>query len=374
MPVEVGPVRTLGDRREFVDLPFRLHATGTPWIPPLRLERYAFLSRRLGPFFRHGEAELFLARKGGRVVGRISAQVDMNFNEFHGNAWGMFGFLETEEDIEVLTALLDAAAGWLRERGRDRMVGPMDFTMNDEVGVLIEGFNREPFVRQPWHPPYYQQLFERAGLEKVVDLLMWELRIEDKDKILPVIRRLADELEPKHGIKIRKMKRRALRRELDSFAEIYNEAWARNWGFVPYTREDLDAYAQELHLVFDRDWFMVAENENGETVGVAITVPDVNQVLKLMNGRLLPLGWWHYLNKRRIIDRCRIGFLGVKPAYQHTGVAAGFYIEHFEVSERSRIKWGEGGWVLETNKGLNRGMEALGGRIDKRYRVYERLL
>jgi hypothetical protein len=374
VPVEVGPVRTLGDRRDFVDLPFRLHATGTPWIPPLRLERYAFLSPRLGSFFRHGEAELFLARKGDRVVGRISAQVDTNFNEFHGNAWGMFGFLETEEDAEVLAALLDAAAGWLRERGRDRMVGPMDFTMNDDVGVLIEGFDREPFVRQPWHPPYYQELCEAAGLEKVVDLLMWELRIEDKDKILPVIRRLADELEPKHGIKIRKMKRRALRRELDSFAEIYNEAWARNWGFVPYSPEDLDAYAQELHLVFDRDWFMVAENEKGETVGVAITVPDINQVLKLMNGRLLPLGWWHYLNRRRIVDRCRIGFLGVKPAYQHTGVAAGFYIEHFEVSERSRIKWGEGGWVLETNKGLNRGMEALGGRIDKRYRVYERVL
>jgi GNAT superfamily N-acetyltransferase len=170
------------------------------------------------------------------------------------------------------------------------------------------------------------------------------------------------------------MTRRGLRRDLDAFAELYNEAWAGNWGFVPYTKEDLDAYAQELHLVFDRDWFMVAETEAGETVGVAITVPDINQVLARMNGRLLPLGWWHYLNRRRIVDRCRIGFLGVRPAYQHTGVAAGFYIEHFETSEVTRIKWGEGGWVLETNKGLNRGMEALGGRIDKKYRVYERAL
>jgi GNAT superfamily N-acetyltransferase len=374
VPVEVGPVRTLGDRREFVDLPFRLHGTGTPWIPPLKLERHQFLSPRMGPFFRHGEADLFLARRDGRVAGRISAQLDLSFNSFHENAWGMFGFLETEDDAEVLDALLRAAEAWLRERGRDRMVGPMDFSMNDEVGVLIEGFDREPLIRQPWHPPYYRRLCEEAGLEKVVDLLMWELRIENRDKILPIIRKLADELEPKHGIRIRRMKRRALRRELDAFAEIYNEAWARNWGFVPYTSEDLDAYAQELHLVFDRDWFMVAENENGETVGVAITVPDVNQVLKQMNGRVLPFGWWHYLNRRRIVDRCRIGFLGVKPAYQHTGVAAGFYIEHFNVSERSRIKWGEGGWVLETNKGLNRGMEALGGQIDKRYRVYERAL
>jgi GNAT superfamily N-acetyltransferase len=372
--VEVRPVRSRADRREFIELPFRLHATGTPWVPPLRIERRLFLSPRTGHFFRHGEAELFVARRDGRAVGRISGHIDLEFNAYHRNAWGMFGFLELEEDAEVLGALLEAAAAWLRDRGRDRMVGPMDFTMNDESGVLIEGFERDPLVRQPWHPPYYRRLCEEAGLEKAVDLFMWELRISDRDKILPVIRRLAGELEPKHGITIRKMDRRRLRRELDAFAEIYNEAWSGNWGFVPYTKEGLDAYAQELHLVFDRDWFMVAQNSGGETVGVAISIPDINQVLQRMRGRVLPLGWWHYLRRRRIADRCRIGFLGVKPAYQHTGVAAGLYMEHFAMAEATRVKWGEAGWVLETNKGLNRGMEALGGRICKRYRVYERVL
>ena len=159
-------------------------------------------------------------------------------------------------------------------------------------------------------------------MEKAVDLFMWEMKIGNRDKILPIIWRLADDLEPKHGIRIRNMSRRSLRRDLDAFGELYNEAWARNWGFVPYSKEDLDAYAQELHLVFDPAWFMVAETAEGETVGVAITIPDINQVLKRMNGRLLPLGWWHYLRRRSIVDRCRIGFLGVKPAYQHTGVAA----------------------------------------------------
>jgi len=372
--VEVAPVRSRRDRKEFVELPFRLHSNAEQWVPPLRLERRLFLSRRTGSFFKHGEAELFLARRHGRVVGRISAQIDHNFNAFHDNAWGMFGFLEVEEDPEALRALLDTAAGWLRDRGRDHMIGPMDFTMNDESGVLIEGFDREPLLRQPWHPPYYARLCEEAGLEKAVDLLMWELRISDRDKILPIIRKLSDELEPKHGITIRKMSRRHLRRELDAFAEIYNEAWSGNWGFVPYTKEDLDAYAQELQLVFDRDWFMVAENARGETVGVAITIPDINEVLKRMGGRVLPFGWWHYLRRHRIVDRCRIGFLGVKPAYQHTGVAAGLYIEHFAMAEATRIKWGEAGWVLETNKGLNRGMEALGGRICRKYRLYERAL
>lgn len=372
MSTVVRPVRSLADRRQFVDLPFRLHATGTPWVPPLRLERHLFLSPRFNSFFKHGEAGLFLAERDGRVVGRISAQIDHNYNAFHDNAWGMFGFLEFEEDPQALRALLDAASGWLGERGRDRMIGPMDFTMNDESGVLIEGFERTPMIRQPWQPPYYARLLEEAGLEKEVDLLMWQLHIAGREQVMPIIWDLAEQLEPKHGIRIRKMTRRGLRRDLDAFADIYNEAWSRNWGFVPYTKEDLDAYAQELHLVFDRDWFMVAETDAGKTVGIAITVPDMNQVLAKMDGRLLPLGWWHYLRRRRIVDRCRVGFLGVLPSWQHTGVAAGLYAEHFEMAATTRIKGGEMGWILETNKAMNRAMKAMGGEIVKRYRIYGR--
>jgi hypothetical protein len=370
--VEVSPVSSRADLREFIELPYRLHSNEEAWIPPLRLERRLFLSPRFNAYFRHGEAELFLARRDGRVAGRVSAQIDTAFNEFHDNAWGMFGFLELEEDAEVMQALLDAAAGWLAERGRDRMLGPMDFTMNDESGVLIEGYDLPAMVRQPWHPPYYKEICEAAGLDKAVDLFMWELHISGRDKVMPIIWTLAEQLEPKHGIKIRKMSRRHLRRELDAFAEIYNEAWSRNWGFVPYSKADLDAYAQELQLVFDRDWFMVAEDAGGKTVGVAISVPDINQVLKRMNGRVLPLGWWHYLNRKRIVNRVRVGFLGVRPAYQHTGVAAGLYAEHFDMSEVTRIKGGEMGWILESNKAMNRAMEAMGGRIVKKYRVYER--
>jgi GNAT superfamily N-acetyltransferase len=372
--VEVEPVASRGDLREFIELPYRLHSTADQWIPPLRIERRLFLSPRFNAFFKHGEAQLFLARRDGRVVGRISAQIDTAFNDFHENAWGMFGFLEFEEDAEALRGLLDAAAGWLRARGRDRMIGPMDFTMNDESGVLIEGFELEPMIRQAWHPPYYQRLCEEVGLEKSVDTFMWSLHITGRDRVMPIIWDLAEQLEPKHGIRIRKMSRRHLRRELDAFAEIYNEAWSRNYGFVPYSKEDLDAYAQELQLVYDRPWFMIAEDADGKTVGMAITIPDVNQVLKKMNGRLLPLGWWHYLRKRSAIDRCRVGFLGVKPAYQHTGVAAGLYAEHFDMAEVTRVKGGEMGWILETNKAMNRAMEAMGGEIVKKYRVYERSL
>jgi GNAT superfamily N-acetyltransferase len=370
--LQVSPVTSRGERSEFIELPFRLHANERQWVPPLRIERRFFLSSRFNAYFKHADAQLFLARRGGRMVGRISAQIDHAFNDYHGSNTGMFGFLELEEDPEVLEAMLAAVAAWLRARGCDRMVGPMDFTMNDEVGVLYEGFEREPLVKQPWHPPYYQRLCEAASLEKAIDLWMWELVIADRARILPILFELAEKLEPEHGIRIRHMRRRTLRSDLEVFREIYNDAWKRNWGFVPYSKEDIDAYAQELHLVFDPAWFMVAETAEGKAVGAAITVPDINQVLKRMNGRLLPLGWWHFLRRRRIIDRCRVGFLGVRREYQHTGVAAGLYIEHFDMAERHRVKWGEMGWILETNKSMNRGMEAMGGRIVKRYRVYER--
>jgi hypothetical protein len=348
--LDVSPVRGFADLRQFVALPFRLHA-GTPWVTPLKLERYLFLSRRANAFFTHGEAEYFLARRDGRVVGRVTAQVDRAFNEFHSSRWGMFGFLEFEEDAEVLGALLASAEAWLRERGCDRMVGPMDFQMNDESGVLIEGFDREPMIKQPWHPPYYQRLCEAAGLRKAMDLLMWERFTFDTAEVDPRLKRFAERARTKYGVRIRPMSRLHLRRELDSFAEVYNLAWSRNWGFVPYSKKDLDAYAFDLHLVYSRDWFMVAEVD-GEPAAIAITVPDVNQVLKKMRGRLLPLGWWSYLNKSRIVDRVRVGFLGVKPEYEHTGV----------------------GWILETNTSMNHSMEALGGRVVKRFRVYERLL
>jgi hypothetical protein len=372
VPVDVSPVHSLGDLRAFVRLPERLHA-GTPWVPPLRLERYLFLNRHLNAFFTHGTARLFLARRDGRVVGRVSAQIDRSYNEFHGDRTGMFGFLEFEDDPEVLAALLAAAEGWLRERGRDRMIGPMDFTMNDESGVLVEGFEREPWIKQPWQPPYYHSRLEAAGLAKSMDLLMWELELADRDTMRPIYFKLADELEPKHGIRIRKMRRRRLRREMDEFADVYNSAWSRNWGFSPYGKEDLDALAQELQLVYDRDWFMVAENDR-ETVAMAITVPDINQVLARMRGRLLPFGWWHFLRRGAIIDRIRVGFLGVKPEYEHTGVAAGLYVEHFAVADRTHRKHGEMGWILETNRPMNRAMERMNGRVVKRYRVYERPL
>jgi hypothetical protein len=371
MPLDVRPARSYRDVGAFIDLPYRLHA-GTPWVPPPKLERRIFLSRRLGPYAKRMDYELLLARRAGRVVGRISAHVDHAYNRHHDERRGWFGFFECEDDQEAARALVDAAAAWLTERGMDQMTGPADFSMNDESGIVIEGHDLAPMVRQPWHPRYYQALCEGAGLDKVVDLLMWSLEISDREQMLPILPELAKDAREKHGVTIRRMSRRRLRADLDVFAEIYNRAWRRNFGFVPYDSGDLDQYALELQLVYDKDWFMIAE-VGGEAVAMAITIPDINQVLKDMNGRLFPLGWWRYLRKSTSITRVRVGFLGVKPAFQHTGAAAALYVEHFETSARHpRIKGGEMGWILETNRAMNRGMEAMNGRVVKRYRVFGR--
>jgi len=375
MSVEISSVTGGRDLKAFVEVPFRLHANHPLWVPPLKLERRLFLNRRMNAFFTHGQAEYFLARRDGRAVGRISAQVNDAFNDHQNKNWGWFGFLEFEDDQEVLDALLGAAEGWLRERGKERMVGPASFTMNDESGILIEGYELRPMIAQPWNPRYYPERLEQAGMTKAMDLLMWNLEVADREKVLPVIFELAEKVQSEHGIRVRPMRRWQLRKDLDSFAEVYNSAWSKNWDFVPYSKKDLDALAQELHLVFDKHWFFIAEKEDtGEVVGMAMTIPDPNQVLEKMRGRLLPLGWWYFLNKSRIIDRVRVGWLGVRPEYQHTGVAAKLYVEHFNAAAVRRQKGGEMGWILETNTAMNRGMEAMGGRIVKRYRVYERVL
>jgi GNAT superfamily N-acetyltransferase len=377
MPVTVRPARSYRDVGAFIDLPFRLHA-GTPWIPPLKLERRIFLSRRtrLGTYASRIDFELFLAERDGQVVGRVSAHVDHAYNRHHDERRGWFGFFECEDDPEAARALIEAAEAWLRARGMTLLSGPADFTMNDESGIVIEGHDLPPMVRQPWHPPYYQRLLEGegVGLEKEVDLFMWELDISDREQMLPILPELAADARDKHNVTIRRMTRRGLREDFDIFAEIYNRAWRRNFGFVPYDKADLDQYAAEVQLVFDQDWFMVAE-VGDEPIAIAITIPDINQVLRKMHGRLLPFGWWHYLRRRRTIDRVRVGFLGVKPKFQHTGAAAALYVEHFDTSAaHPRIKGGEMGWILETNRAMNRGMEAMHGRIVKKYRVYRREL
>jgi len=372
--VEIRPVVSRRDRNAFIKLPWRLYRNEPNWIPPLLMDVRKRLDPKRNPFFRHAEAQYYLALRDGRPVGRISAHIDRHLNEFQHNSWGLFGWLACERDQEVIDALLGAAERWLAERGRDRMVGPMDFTTNDECGVLVEGCERAPTILNPWTPPWAPALLEGYGLTKAMDMNMWELYISDREKVHPAIWDAADKVSSQHGITVRPMRKRDLQNEVTKFLEVYNAAWERNWGFVPLTEEEVRVYAKDLKPVLDENWAFMAETADGEIVGAALTLPDFNQVLKHLNGRLLPIGWAKALYYKGKIDRVRVFALGVKPEYQHTGVAAKFYERHFDSAARTPQTGGEMGWILETNEPMNRAMEGMGGHVVSKYRVYEKLL
>jgi GNAT superfamily N-acetyltransferase len=373
MALEVRPVRSRADLSKFVKLPFRLYKGQENWVPPLIYERKRHLDRSKNPFFEHAEAEYFLAWRDGRPVGRITAHVDHRLNEVQQNEWGLFGFFECEDDQEAADALLRTAEEWNRERGRDRIIGPFDFSTNHECGLLVDGYDLKPQLLEFWHHPYYQRLFDGAGLTKAMDLFKYFLDVSDREKVLPVIFELADKVESEHGIVVRNMRKKDFHDEVKRFMEVYNSAWEKNWGFVPLTEAELADYAKQLKPLLDERWAWIAER-NGQTVGAALTLLDWNEVLVDMHGRLFPIGWLKFLTGRRKIRHVRVFALGVKPEYQHTGVAAKFYLEHFDQAARGVVHSGEMGWILEVNKAMNRGMEAMGGRIVKRYRIYEKML
>jgi hypothetical protein len=322
MTVTIRPVASRRELRAFISLPWQIYRDEPNWVAPLRMDLKKRLDPRKNPFFKHADAQYFLAHRDGRAVGRISAHIDHNFNKYQDNEWGLFGWFECEDDPEAARALVDGAEGWLRGHGRDRMVGPMDFTTNDEIGVLIAGHEYPPIILCPWHHAYYQRLFEQdVGMDKAMDLYMWSLHVTGRENVHPALWRAADRLESEHGIVCRNFRKRDLQQEITRFLEVYNSSWERNWGFMPLT-EEVRHYAKDLKPVLDENWAMVAERKDtGEVVGAALTLPDFNQVLAKINGQLLPFGWITALREKKNIDAVRVFALGVKPAYQHTGIA-----------------------------------------------------
>ncbi len=375
--VTIRPVRSRRELKRFVKVPFRLHRDQPQWVAPLIFERMEFLNREKNPYFEHAEAEFFLAERDGEAVGRITVQVDHRWDEFQGGSDAMFGFFETENDPEVATALLGAATEWARGKGRGRLLGPMDFTTNDEIGILIEGYDRRPMILEPWHPPYYRELIEAEGFGKAMDVQMWELQfgdLKEGESFDPSIHAAAEKGLRDEGIVIRNMRKREMAGEVRRFMDVYNEAWGDNWGFVPITDAEVEFQAKNLKQVIDEDWAYMAEKD-GEVVGAALTLPDINQVLAKLNGRLLPFGWLRFLLGKGKVDQLRVLALGVKHDYRHSGVAAGLYLKHLETAAApGKIEGGEMGWILETNGPMNRAMEGMGGKVVKKYRLYERAL
>jgi GNAT superfamily N-acetyltransferase len=357
-------------------LPYRLHARDPIWVPPLRRDVALLLDRRKNPFFEHAEAEYFLAERDGRVAGRIAAIANHLHNETHRDRVGFFGFFESEHEPAVAGALLDAAADWLRARHFDRMRGPASFSVNDECGLLVEGYDTPPALMMPHNPPYYEALVEGAGCVAVKNLLVYENG--DAENPPPVPERLAratDLLTRRLGLTVRSLRMGEFREEVERVKQLYNAAWERNWGFVPMTDREIDHLADQFKAVVIPDLVPFIEKD-GHLVGFGLALPDLNQALRAnRNGRFLPaLVRILWALKTRRINRCRIMLLGIDPAYRGKGLDAVLYEWIWSKGTGMGIGWGEAGWILEDNAVMNAGLRKMGFRVYKTYRLYERSL
>ncbi len=336
----------------------------------------ALLSRDRNPFFEHAEAEYFLAERGDAVVGRIAAITNRLHNETHGDRVGFFGFFESVNDQAVADALFAAAADWCRARDHDLLRGPASFSVNDECGLLVDGFETPPTIMMPHNPRYYVELVERAGFAKARDLLVYQGGA--MDHYIPVPERLARATElirQRQGITLRPLEMKHFEADVERIKAIYNSAWERNWGFVPMTDREIDHLAEQFKPVVIPDIVPFAERD-GQVIGFGIVLPDLNEVFRhSRSGRLLPLLprlLWKV--KTRRFRRARILLLGVLPEYQGKGVDAMLYHWIWTRCGELGITWGEAGWILEDNAAMNAGLEKMTFRVYKTYRMYDRAI
>jgi len=369
--VEVRPVAGRREMRAFLELTRRIYRDDPQWVEPLRGELKKVLDPSKHPFHQHAEVEYYLAHRNGEVVGRVAAFVNHRFNEFHESKVGGFGFFECVEDVAAARALLAAADGWSRRHGMELLHGPFNFSTNDEFcspGVLLEGFEFPPVLLMGHTPPYYAGLLEACGFRKSKDLLSYWIEGDSPPE------RLAEGVErirKRQNVTIRPLRVRDLDRDIGRIKEIYHSAWERNWGFVPMTDPEFDYLAHSIRAVMDPRFCVLAEVE-GEPVAFALQLPDLNKVVRHMDGRMFPVGWLKFLWHRRRVDVARVLTLGVKPGYRHRGFDSMLILHLFSEGLKAGYSGAECGWILEDNVPMRRGLERIGGRAYKVYRVYEK--
>ncbi|MBI3247724.1 MAG: GNAT family N-acetyltransferase [Deltaproteobacteria bacterium] len=368
--LSVTPVHTQRDLREFIRLSWHIYRGDPLWVPPLLLDLKKLLDPRKHPFHRHAEVGYFLSRRGGEVVGRIAAVVNRQYVSFHEDHTGFFGFFESIDDRQVAAELLTAAERWVAERGMHRIQGPMNFSTNEECGLLVDGFSSPPTIMMPYNPPYYAALIESAGHAKAKDLIAY--LIDDTTPPERLVRGVAS-LQQRYDITIRPISVKHFERDVAALLEVYNSAWERNWGFVPMTPEETADLAQQLRRVGDPRLCLLAESNN-EPVGFALALPDYNQALRHIDGRLLPFGFLKLLWYRRRIDTARVLALGLKPAFRRLGLDAMLYLHLWQTAPALGFPRVECSWILEDNRLMRRGLERAGARPYKTYRVYEKAL
>jgi len=368
LQTEIRPVTTAKDLKTFIMLPWKLYRGNPCWVAPLVSDQKLLLDPRKNPFFEHSELQHFLAVRGREAVGRISAIVDRNYIEFQQEKTGLFGFFECIDDTPTAQALFTAAEGWLRERGMERMLGPTNPSTNDTVGLSADAFDQPPVLHMPYTLPYYLRLCEASGLTKARDLYAYYM--ETKTPISDKIRRVAELVRKRRNVTIRPINMKKLfTEEIELIKAVYNDAWTRNWGFVPWTEAELEHTAKDLKKAVVPDIVLLAFVD-GEIAGFSLSLPDLNIALRHIRGRLLPFGLFKVLWYARKIDMLRVLALGVRKKFQGLGLDALFYYETYTRGMKAGFQRGEFSWVLEDNFPMRNAMENWGARIYKTYRMY----
>jgi GNAT superfamily N-acetyltransferase len=373
--IEISEVGSEKERDAFIKFPWRVYRDDPAWVPPLLIERKEFLDRKRHPFYRHGDAALFLARKNGEIVGRIMASDDPNYNALHQSNVGCFGLFECINDREIAAALLVAATDWLRKRGRTEIMGPIDYSTNYVCGLLIDGFEHAPVLLTAHNPRYYTDLIESCGFEKVKDWYAWWWPYRSRE-LVERLRKIADALARRHNqsFTIRPINMRKYAEDSSRIRAVYNQAWKKNWGFVPFTEAESEYMAKEMKYLAVPDMVLLAE-DGDRPVGFVIGVPDLNQALRHIDGRLtrfgLPIGLIKLLYYRTKIRAGRLVALGVVEKYRRLGVAETLVLRVMDEALKRKLD-AELSMTLEDNTMINRFIEAVGGSRYKTYRIYRR--
>ena len=354
--------------KQFVEFPYRLYRDYPHYVPPLRIAVKELLDREKHPFYKDAEAEFFVAKKDGQVVGRVAAILDKAHNRFHQENAGFFGFFECMDDQAVADALLQHAKRWVFDRGAKFLRGPVSPSTNYECGTLVEGFDSDPMVMMPYNPEYYPVLLERAGLQKSKDLFAWLSNANTID--IKKIDRVADKAVKGNGVTVRPIDMKNFAADVENVWNVYNQAWERNWGFIPMSKEEFQLQGKEMKQILKPELVLIGDVA-GRVVGFALALPDINQALKPAQGKLIPTGLIKILYYQRLVKSVRVLALGVVEEYRASGLAAGFYATL--VRNARKLGYGdcEMSWILEDNVLMNRSLEVMGAKRYKTYRIYE---
>jgi GNAT superfamily N-acetyltransferase len=363
----VYPVKNSTDLDKFIKLPWKIYKDDENWVPPLISDQKKFFDPEKNPFYEHANVQLFLAETDNEIVGRIAAIVNYRHNEFHDEKAGFFGFFETVQDYDVAEALFSQAVEWLTSEGMEFMRGPANFSSNDVWAFLLEGYDSPPKIMMPYNPPYYLEYAEKFGMEKEKDLFAFYLSTSKKfpERVI----RIAEKIKKRRKITVRPINMKDFDNEVKIIRKIYNSAWEKNWGFVPMTEAEFDHLAEDLRQIVIPELVLIA-TVKGEPAAFSMTLPDVNQVLKKLDGKIFPFGWLKALWYFRKIDDSRLLTLGIKPGYRNLGINSILYLETFMTARNLGMKGGEMSWMLEENDRINRDMFDIGGELYKKYRIY----